>query len=125
MDIPPFLAPTQYYDTELSIIPRADSRQFNAFSPLNGGTVADMMTYFTYPLEHYGQDYTRYSNARWVDPYPLVIGHLEGLIGFLDQAFMNIIAQAKVTNGPLMGAQIEPDDWIFPDINTTMRKVNG
>lgn len=99
---------------------------YDAFSPLAGGTLADMYDPFAYQFKFYGENYTRRGGPNGPFPYPSEIGHINGVVPLMDALEFGTML-GPVVNGPdlfLMQSQ-RALRIAFPGITGGLSKTTG
>lgn len=98
---------------------------FNAFSPLNGGSL-DTYNYASespFDLDA-GLDFTRQATGFSTFPFPVMTGWVDGLLPQTN-ALELMLMKGKTPSGPWAGQQQGDLSVVFPNIMGSMMKVTG
>lgn len=98
---------------------------FSAFSPLNGGSLQTYKYESESPFDlDAGLDYTRRATGIAPMPFPVILGHVEGIAPLQNNTQFHLML-GKVPFGPWSGQQSAPAEMVFPNLMGGIAKVNG
>lgn len=97
---------------------------FSAFSPLAGGTMDTYLYPNEYPYDlDAGLDFTRPATGAAYFPFPVTIGHIDGLVPQFNRTEFGIMF-GKTPFGPAVSQYLDPVA-VFPNVMGSLAKVKG